>query len=126
MEELCLLEVKPGITDFASIVFSDEGEILKDLPDPDIAYHQLIRPVKSKLGLFYIENRGFLLDLQLVLLSLIAIVSRNAALKKLTIIMKQLGAPEDLIVIATRTTPLLPSPPPGAEQIVISRDGAII
>ena len=38
-----LLTVKPGITDFASIVFSDEGDILKDVEDPDIAYNQLIR-----------------------------------------------------------------------------------
>ena len=48
-EEKKLLLVKPGITDFSSIVFSDEGEILKDQPDPDIAYNQLIRPWKSKL-----------------------------------------------------------------------------
>jgi lipopolysaccharide/colanic/teichoic acid biosynthesis glycosyltransferase len=46
-----LLSVKPGITDFSSIVFSDEGDILKDHADPDIAYNQLIRPGKSALGL---------------------------------------------------------------------------
>jgi lipopolysaccharide/colanic/teichoic acid biosynthesis glycosyltransferase len=59
-EERRLLSVKPGITDFSSIVFSDEGDILKDKSDPDIAYHQLIRPGKSRLGIFYIENRSFL------------------------------------------------------------------
>ena len=50
--EAQLLTVKPGITDFASIVFSDEAEILKDASDPDLAYNQLIRPGKSLLGLF--------------------------------------------------------------------------
>ena len=51
-EEARLLSVRPGITDFSSIVFADEGEILKDKSDPDLAYNQLIRPWKSRLGLF--------------------------------------------------------------------------
>ena len=38
LEERKLLIVRPGITDFASIVFYDEGEVLKDTKDPDIAY----------------------------------------------------------------------------------------
>ena len=35
----------------ASIVFSDESTILENVDDPDIAYNQLIRPWKSRLGL---------------------------------------------------------------------------
>ena len=46
-EEQNLLKVKPGITDFASIVFSDEGEILKNRNNPDIAYNQLLDLVKK-------------------------------------------------------------------------------
>ena len=53
-----LLRVKPGITDFASIIFSDESEILKNVDDPDISYNQLIRPWKSRLGLFYIKKQS--------------------------------------------------------------------
>ena len=45
-----LLTVRPGITDFASIVFSDEGDILEGSKDPDLDYNQLIRPWKSRLG----------------------------------------------------------------------------
>src|SRR5438552_15194914 len=41
-----LLTVQPGITDIASIVFSDEGDILKDAAEPDLMYNQLIRPWK--------------------------------------------------------------------------------
>ena len=52
-----LLSVKPGITDISSIVFSDEGDILADKADPDLAYNQLIRPWKSRLGLIYIKNQ---------------------------------------------------------------------
>ena len=53
-EERHLLDARPGITDLASIVFADEGDILADKADPDIAYNQLIRPGKSRLGLFYV------------------------------------------------------------------------
>ncbi len=72
-----LLDVKPGITDISSIVFSDEGDILKDQVDPDIAYNQLIRPGKSMLGLIYIENQSLWLDIQLCFLTVIAILSRE-------------------------------------------------
>ena len=64
-----LLSVKPGITDFASIVFADEGEILSGVKDPDISYNQLIRPGKSELGLFYISHQSFLLDIFILILT---------------------------------------------------------
>ena len=63
-----LLSIKPGITDFSSIIFSDEGEILKDSLDPNQDYNKLIRPWKSKLGIFYINNRDNFIDLQLLFL----------------------------------------------------------
>lgn len=118
-----LLEVKPGITDFSSIVFSDEGDILKEQPDPDIAYNQLIRPGKSMLGLFYIENRSLVLDIQLCLLTAVAILSRDKALGGVQALMQGLGATSELLKIAARDTPLKPLPPPGGTKIVTARDG---
>ena len=41
-EEFGLFEVRPGITDFSSIVFSDEGDILAKYADPDLKYNQII------------------------------------------------------------------------------------
>ena len=120
-----LLSVKPGITDISSIVFSDEGDILAGKDDPDISYHQLIRPWKSKLGLFYISHRGFILDIYLVFLTLLAIISKPKALKLLTSKLQDLNASDELISIASRTQELVPSPPPGALDIVTSRDGAV-
>ena len=120
-----LLSVKPGITDISSIVFSDEGDILSGKDDPDISYHQLIRPGKSKLGLFYISHRGFILDIYLVFLTLLAIISKPNALKLLTSKMQDLNASDELISIASRMEELAPSPPPGALDIVTSRDGAV-
>ena len=118
-----LLTFKPGITDFASIVFSDEGDILKDADDPDIAYNQLIRPGKGHLGLFYIDNSSLWLDIQLCFYTVIAILSRDKALIGIRGILKSLGAEDNLVLIAARTQPLQPMPPPGGMKIVTSRDG---
>ena len=106
-----LLTVKPGITDFASIVFADEGEILDGVPDPDISYNQLIRPGKSELGLFYI-----------LFLTVISIFSRRSSLTITTSILKKLGARIELVELASRKKPLIPMPPPGATKIVTTRE----
>lgn len=118
-----LLTVKPGITDFASIVFSDEGDILKDVADPDISYNQLIRPGKGYLGLFYIENASTWLDIRLCFYTVIAILSKEKALSGVSSILKSLGANNELLVIAQRAEPLRPMPPPGGSKVVTSRDG---
>ncbi len=120
-QEKVLLSVKPGITDFASIVFSDEGEILADKADPDIAYNQLIRPGKSRLGLFYIQKNNLLVDLSLILFTALAIVSKRRALKAVVGLLKVLRAPQELLEIASREKPLTPQPPPGSTQVVTSR-----
>lgn len=118
-----LLDLKPGITDISSIVFSDEGDILKDRADPDLAYNQLIRPGKSLLGLFYIERRSLWVDLQLIWLTAMAITSRPNALAGVGRLLQSLGADDKLVRLALRRDPLLPTAPPGAPGIVTSRDG---
>lgn len=117
-----LLDVRPGITDFSSIVFADLAEILKDQPDADIGYHQLVRPWKSRLGLFYIEHRSFWVDLRIIMLTALAIVSRPRALHGVQRVLRRLGAGEDLVTIAGRDEPLTPQAPPGRDRIVTSRD----
>jgi lipopolysaccharide/colanic/teichoic acid biosynthesis glycosyltransferase len=121
--ERSLLEVKPGITDISSIVFSDEGDILRDQLDPDIAYNQLIRPGKSLLGLIYIENQSVLLDIRLCFLTAIAIVSREKALAGLQITLQKMNASDDVLHLALRKQALVPRPPPGSKYIVTSRGG---
>lgn len=120
-EEKELLTVRPGITDFASIVFSDEGEILKPYDDPDIAYNQLIRPWKSKLGLFYIENRTICLDIQLIFLTALAIVSKERALQGVESLLKKRVTDSELVRVSTRKDKLVPTPPPGSLEIVVQR-----
>jgi lipopolysaccharide/colanic/teichoic acid biosynthesis glycosyltransferase len=116
-----LLTVRPGITDIASIVFADEGDVLKDQADPDLVYNQLIRPWKSRLGLFYIEHAGLLLDIKLIFLTAVAIVSRATALRGAAIILEQLDADEALRRIARRQDKLMPTPPPGTNEVITSR-----
>lgn len=119
--EKALLSVRPGITDYASIVFSDEGDILRDQADPDIAYNQLIRPWKGHLGLFYIANQSLWLDFKLIFLTAIAIVSRRRALAGVVSDLQNRGAPAELIRIASRQESLAPTPPPGSSAIVTER-----
>jgi lipopolysaccharide/colanic/teichoic acid biosynthesis glycosyltransferase len=116
-----LLNVKPGITDFSSIVFSDENDILKDSKDPDIDYNQLIRPWKSRLGLLYVKHQSFLLDCALVLLTVITLISREKAFLGVNRLLKWLDAPDDLIRVSRRDDVLVPFPPPGASSVVTSR-----
>ncbi len=124
-EEKKLLTVKPGITDFSSIVFSDEGDILKDTSDPDISYNQLIRPWKSRLGIFYIENRTILTDLRLIYLTVIAVLSRDKALQNISVSLANLGADPELVRVSRRIDLLVPTPPPGSNKIVSNRDGRV-
>lgn len=121
-QEKRLLEAKPGITDISSIVFSDENDILADSKNPDIDYNQLIRPWKSRLGLFYVDNQSIIVDFQLIYLTAIAILSREKALSGVCSIMGKLGASLELIKVARREDPLVPTPPPGSDTIVTSRD----
>ena len=120
-EEMHLLDVSPGITDFASIVFADEGQILDGAVDPDISYNQLIRPGKNYLGLHYVQERKLTVDLQIVLLTVLAIVSRSRALAATSALIKRTGGSEELILLAQRKSILEPTPPPGFDQIITTR-----
>ena len=112
-EERRLLEVRPGITDLASIVFSDEGEILKDSLDPDALYDSAIRPWKNRLGLIYVDNQSLWLDFRLIALTAVAICSRSAALRGSDRILSRLGADDELKRICRRNGPLPHGQPPG-------------
>ncbi len=116
-----LLSVRPGITDFASIVFSDESDILEGDPDPDLGYNQRIRPWKSRLGLHYVEHRSLWIDLQLIVATVVNSASRSTALSWVARLLERTGCPKDVVEVARRREPLQPAPPPGATEIVRSR-----
>jgi len=120
-EEERLLTVRPGITDFASIVFADEGDVLSGAANPDLSYQQLIRPWKSRLGIFYIDNQSFLVDIKLILFTITNASSRRSTLSRLSRLLGKLGADDKLQIVSRRCEELLPYPPPGSRVVVESR-----
>jgi lipopolysaccharide/colanic/teichoic acid biosynthesis glycosyltransferase len=66
-EERQILNVRPGITDWASLRFHNEGEILAGHPDPNKAYNELIRPEKMRLGVEYARRATFRDDVSILL-----------------------------------------------------------
>ena len=56
-EQKQVLQVRPGITDWASIKYVDENKILGESKTPDEAYVNLIMPNKIKLNMVYIQNQ---------------------------------------------------------------------
>lgn len=120
-KERDLLNVRPGITDFSSIIFSDEGDILKDSTDPDLDYNRLIRPWKSRLGLLYIQNQSLLLDFNLIRLTILAITNKQRALVSINNILNKFKVDEQIIDVCLRDKPLFPFPPPGANEVVKMR-----
>ena len=114
-----LLSVKPGITDFSSIVFSDEGKILENKENPDLSYNQLIRPWKSRLGLIYIKHHSILLDLELMIFTVVALISKPMALKWVVKKLEKFNVDQKIIEVVKRDKELFPFPPPGSDKIVV-------
>jgi lipopolysaccharide/colanic/teichoic acid biosynthesis glycosyltransferase len=71
-----ILSARPGITDWASIRFHNEGEIIaaSGIADADQAYAQLIRPEKLRLQLKYVAEQGFFTDLRILTATLATLV----------------------------------------------------
>jgi lipopolysaccharide/colanic/teichoic acid biosynthesis glycosyltransferase len=72
-EERQVLTVQPGITDYASLRFPNEGEILRASTDPDKDYIEKIHPEKMRLSLEYVRRRSFRTDVSILVGTLIAI-----------------------------------------------------
>jgi len=73
-----LLAVRPGMTDYASILFRDEGALLKGADDADRAYLARIAPEKMRLGLEYLRHRTLWTDVKILLATLGAIAGIDA------------------------------------------------
>jgi len=116
-----LLLVKPGITDFSSIIFSDEGNILKDSKEPNLDYNQLIRPWKSRLGLIYIENQSTFVDLKIIIFTIISIFSKKNANKLVVSQLEKINVDPKVIQVSARVDKLYPYPPPGSDKVIIER-----
>lgn len=65
-EQMHVLDVRPGITDPASIKFRNENELMGQAEDPEDYYINVIMQEKIKLYLEYVEKAGFWYDLKLI------------------------------------------------------------
>jgi len=76
VHERRVLEVKPGITDLATLWDSDEGAVLAGEQDPEQVYREKILPMKLKLQLEYLENASFWFDLRILFRTAILVGKR--------------------------------------------------
>jgi lipopolysaccharide/colanic/teichoic acid biosynthesis glycosyltransferase len=70
-EQRKVLEVKPGITDLASIRYRDENELLGEAENPDDFYINTIMPDKLALNLEYINNNNIVIDIYIILRTIV-------------------------------------------------------
>lgn len=64
-EQMHVLDVRPGITDTASIKFRNENELMEKAEDPEKYYIEVIMQEKIKLYLEYVEKHSFWYDIKL-------------------------------------------------------------
>lgn len=76
-EQMHVLDVRPGITDPASIKFRNENELMEQAEDPEKYYIEVIMQEKIKLYLEYVEKHSFLYDIGLIFKTFWVIVSER-------------------------------------------------
>ena len=74
-EQMHVLDVRPGITDLASIRYRNENELLERVNDPDKYYVEVIMPDKLRINLEYVARHSFTFDIRLIFQTFRAIVS---------------------------------------------------
>jgi len=74
-----VLQVKPGITDLATLWDSDEGALLAGEKEPEKAYRDKILPTKLRLQLEYVEKASFWFDLRILSRTLTLVGKRAVA-----------------------------------------------
>ncbi|MBQ7785453.1 MAG: sugar transferase [Clostridia bacterium] len=69
-----VLLVRPGITDYASIAYRNENDMLEGAPDPERMYIDVIMPDKIELNMKYLREISPLADIRLILNTIIAVI----------------------------------------------------
>jgi len=74
-----VLDVRPGLTDLASIVYFSENEMLEKVADPEKEYVEIIMPAKLKLNLQHIDSQKTGKDIRIILMTLTRLIRRPEA-----------------------------------------------
>ena len=72
-KQLKVLKIKPGITDYASIIYFEENKLLAKSNDPEKTYIEKIMPHKLDLNLQYINDNSLLIDLKIIIKTLLKV-----------------------------------------------------
>lgn len=75
-EQLKVLKVKPGITDYASIEFRNENELLNMAENPEDFYVNYIMPQKLNINLQYLQNNSLVKDISIIITTLYTIIGK--------------------------------------------------
>lgn len=74
-EQMHVLDVRPGITDLASIRYRNENELLEQVDDPDRYYVDVIMQDKLRINLEYVVHHSLVVDIRLILITFCKIIS---------------------------------------------------
>lgn len=74
-EQRMVLSVQPGITDYASLEYFEENELLGKSGNPEETYIQEIMPAKLSLNLRYIKEMSLLTDVKIIFRTILRIIS---------------------------------------------------
>lgn len=74
-EQLRVLDVRPGITDMASIRYRNENELLEQAADPEQYYRDVVMQDKLRINLEYIADHSFVKDLKIIFMTFKAVVA---------------------------------------------------
>lgn len=92
-DHLPILDLRPGITDWASMVNISQYEIFTNAEDPDEAYEKYIRPIKLSLQLHYKNTRTFLGDIEILIWTVFKVVTKSKKLpKKIELLLSNLSS----------------------------------
>ena len=69
-----VLLVRPGITDYASIAYRNENDLLAGAPNPEAMYIEQIMPDKIELNMKYLREISPLADIRLILITIVAVI----------------------------------------------------
>ena len=73
-EQKKVLNVKPGLTDYASLYYIDESRILSERDNPEKAYIEEVMPAKLMLNQKYIQDASFWIDMKIIFITLLKIL----------------------------------------------------
>jgi len=73
-DDLQIFKIKPGITDYASIAFRNEAELLKVATDPEKLYVEDIMPKKIALNKKYLNNNSLIADIKIIIKTILIII----------------------------------------------------